>query len=521
MSQEAKVNYPWFKKEDTDAFFALFQNNLANFVVIATAMLGMGFSAEIVFGKVIPGAAVAVIFGNLYYAYSANRLAQKEGRTDVTALSYGISTPVMFVFLFGVLLPAKTITGDAELAWKIGLAACFLSGLIEVLVSASGNWLRDNLPRAAILGALAGVALTFIGGEMLFKTLDMPVVGLFVLAIILVGLLGKVYMPFKIPASLFAIVIGTGLAYIIGAADTKQITEGLAQVGFYPMLPTFGVFEGFGYLFSGALIGLLAVILPITLYNAIETMNNVEAMSAEGDSYDVRECQAVDGAGTMLGALFGGAFPTTVYIASVGSKWMGAGRGYSILNAVVFGITAMAGLIAAMAAIIPLAVVAPILVFVGMSMVATTFQSNETKYYPAVVIAMLPYFANYIMSRFNTAAGETVEAISTGLVPLGQGAMFTGIILGAITVYIIDHNFKKASIFAFIGAGLSFIGIMHAPKLGVFAANEFMAGYIIMGLFFLYYAFQDPKKISYRKVDTDLGQVEVEVDTNQKEGYTK
>src|SRR5690606_34463286 len=119
-----RVHYPWYKKEDTDAFFALFQNNLANFVVIAVTMLGMGFPAEIVFGKVIPGAAIAVLAGNLYYAYSANRLAQKEGRTDVTALSYGISTPVMFIFLFGVLLPAKELTNDPELAWKIGLAAC-------------------------------------------------------------------------------------------------------------------------------------------------------------------------------------------------------------------------------------------------------------------------------------------------------------------------------------------------------------------------------------------------------------
>ena len=55
-----RVHYPWYKKEDTDAFFALFQNNIANFVIIAISMLGMGFPAEIVFGQVLPGAAVAV-----------------------------------------------------------------------------------------------------------------------------------------------------------------------------------------------------------------------------------------------------------------------------------------------------------------------------------------------------------------------------------------------------------------------------------------------------------------------------
>lgn len=81
------VHYPWYKKEDTDAFFALFQNNIANFVVIAIAMLGMGFPADIVFGQVLPGAAVAVMAGNFYYAWYAARLARKENRADVTALS--------------------------------------------------------------------------------------------------------------------------------------------------------------------------------------------------------------------------------------------------------------------------------------------------------------------------------------------------------------------------------------------------------------------------------------------------
>lgn len=51
--------YPWFIKEDINAFFALFQNNLANFVVIAITMLAMGYPARIVFGMVIPGASIS------------------------------------------------------------------------------------------------------------------------------------------------------------------------------------------------------------------------------------------------------------------------------------------------------------------------------------------------------------------------------------------------------------------------------------------------------------------------------
>jgi AGZA family xanthine/uracil permease-like MFS transporter len=495
------VHYPWYKKEDTDAFFALFQNNIANFVIIALSMLGMGFPASIVYGQVLPGAAVAVMVGNFYYAWSATRLARRERRSDVTALSYGISTPVMFVFLFGVLLPAKQLTGDAELAWKIAVAACFLSGAIEVLISLVGRWAQHHLPRAAMLGAVAGVALTFIAGEMLFKTLEMPIIGLLVLAIILVGLLARVSMPFRLPTSLFAIVIGTALAYLIGDAEGARFSDAFAYLGFYPLIPNLAWFEGLGLLFTGML-AILTVVLPITLYNAIETMNNVEAMAAAGDAYDVRECQAVDGVGTMLGALFGGAFPTTVYIATVGAKWMGAGRGYSLLNGAVYGLATMFGLIAMLAALIPVAVVAPILVFVGISMIATAFQTNDQRYYPAVALAMLPYFANYLMTRFNRGAGEVVADISGAIVAMGQGAMFMAIFLGAISVSVIDREFHKAAIFAVIAAAFSFVGLMHAPSLGINAAQDFSIGYLGMAALFVFFAWQEQRQAQQSQVNT-------------------
>ncbi|TCT16104.1 AGZA family xanthine/uracil permease-like MFS transporter [Natranaerovirga pectinivora] len=483
-----KVNYPWFKKEDIDGFFALFQNNLANFVLIAVLMLSMGFPTSIVFGKVIPGAAVAVLFGNLYYARMARKLAEKENRTDVTALSYGISTPVMFIYLFGVLGPALVHTGDPELAWKIGLAACFLGGLIESLGSVAGNFMRKILPRAAMLGSLAGVAFAFIGAELFFKTYEMPMPGMVVLGIILIGLVGKKKMPFKIPASLFAIIIGTALAYILGDAEVSSISDGLSNLGFYPVLPTFGVFQGMSLLFRDML-HLLAILLPISIYNFIETMNNVESMAAAGDDYNVGEAQLADGVGTMIGSVFGGVFPTTVYIASTGAKWMNAGRGYSIINGIVFLLASVFGVIAAISAIIPVPVIAPILVFVGISMVSQTFRSVEQKHYPAVVIAMFPYFSNYLMTRFRAPS----EVLSSGIIPLGHGAMFTGLVWGTMLVFIIDNQYKKATIAALVGAGLSAIGLMHAPEIAWMFDYKFVVGYALMALLFVYFGYTNEK----------------------------
>lgn len=476
-----RKKYPWFIKEDINAFFALFQNNLANFVVIAITMLGMGYPAQIVYGMVIPGAAISVLFGNFYYAHMANKLAIKENRTDVTALAYGISTPPMFIFLFGVLKPALDVTGDPYVAITIGMAACFLGGVIEALGALIGPWLRDNLPRASMLGALAGVAFSVIAGQMFFHTFESPVIGMFVLVIVFIGLVAQKRMPFRIPASLFAIIIGTVLAYATKVSNFSNIADGLNHVGFYFPLPTLGVIRGFKLLF-GPMIGLLAALLPISVYNFIETMNNVEAMASAGDDYNVAEAQLADGVGTMVGTLFGGVFPTTVYLASVSSKWLRGGRGYSIINGIVFFIASTFGIIAAMAAIIPLQVVAPILVFVGISMVSQTFSSIPQKHYPAAVLAMYPYLANYLSTKFAGAAPDALSAVSSSVVPLGQGAMFTAIILGALVVFIIDGEYNKAAITSLVGAVMSALGFMHAPKLAIMHNTQFVLAYVVVAI---------------------------------------
>lgn len=494
----SSVEYPLFRKEDVDGFWALFQNNLANFAWLAITMVGMGFSPAIVFGRMIPGAAIAVASGNFYYANMAKRLALKEGRVDVTALSYGLSTPVQFIYMVVITGGALSITGNHETAWQIAVAACVLGGVIEVLGGFIGRWVREFLPRAAMLGALAGVALTFIAGELFFKTFAAPVVGSVVLVIILLGLLARAPMPFKIPSALVAIVVGTVLAYILGVAEPGNVAAAAGDFGLFIPLPSLAAFQGFALLF-GEYSHLLAVIIPISVYNFVETMNNVEAVSAMGDDYDVREAQFADGAGTILGALFGGILPTTVYIASVGAKEMNAGRGYSILNGGVFLVAASIGLIGAVSRVIPIEVIAPILVYVGVVMVANAFVKSPHHHGPAVALAMIPYFANYLGTRINRGAIDAFPAgaailhdISPAIMPLTQGAMFTALLWGAITVFLIDKQYKRAAAVGATMAVLAAFGLMHAPRLqfmGGGLQNQFVIGYVIVALFCLAFSF--------------------------------
>jgi len=126
-------------------------------------------------------------------------------------------------------------------------------------------------------------------------------------------------------------------------------------------------------------------------------------------------------------------------------------------------------------------------------MVSTAFSSVKQKHFPAVVLAMFPYFANYIMTRFNGAAGEVVAKTSAGIVPLGQGAMFTGLIWGAILVFILENEYKKAAFASLAGTVLAATGFMHAAKLSFMENYQYPLGYLIMAIMFVVfeYAFKD------------------------------
>ena len=492
----AKVHYPLFIKQDADGFWALFQNNLANFAWLVVFMLGAGFPADLVFGQMVPGAAIAVAAGNFVYAGMAKRLAEREGRLDVTALSYGISTPIQFIYMVVIAVAIKNATGDPYVAWQVAVGACLLGGIILVVGSFVGRQVQNFLPRAAMLGALAGVALTFIAGELFFVTFNHPQIGTLAFAIIIIGMIGKATMPGKIPATLVAVVLGTILAFVFGVASVENITKATQSLGVYIPMPGATAFTGLQLLF-GQYSHLLGVIIPISIYNLIETMNNVEAVATMGDVYDVKACQFTDGCGTILGSLFGGILPTTVYIASVGAKDTGAGQGYSILNGIVFLAAASLGLVGAISALIPAAVIAPILVYVGVVMVANAFIRSPHHHAPAVAIAMIPYLANYLGTRFNRGAidafpsgASIIQGISPAIMPLAQGAMFTALCWGAVTAFLIDRDYMKAAIMSGVMTVLALFGFMHAPAirfLGGGMQNQFVIGYAVMTLFFLAY----------------------------------
>src|ERR1041384_5005687 len=105
---DARGAQPLFVAGDIDGFFGLAVDNLIQFLLIISLSVGvLGFSTSLVIGSVLPAAALSVLVGNLYYARQAQLLSAATGRTDVTALPYGINTVSLFAFVFLVMVPVK------------------------------------------------------------------------------------------------------------------------------------------------------------------------------------------------------------------------------------------------------------------------------------------------------------------------------------------------------------------------------------------------------------------------------
>lgn len=486
----------YFVKSDWNGFFGLFTNNLTNVLVMATLLsVVVGLPNDIVFGRIIPAVGFSIFIASGYYTYMAVKLSRKEGRTDVTALPSGTSVPHMFLVVFLVIGPVYWSTGNAMIAWSAGLVWAFFEGIIELLGSIFGERLRNTLPRAAMLGSLAGVSITYIALNPAFTVFAVPYIGLVALAIVLLGFVGNVKMPFNIPVGLVAIVVGVVIGWVSGFMTLDGLTLSIQNVSFGLPIPSISrYFDGFG-----DAIPFLVAAVPLGIYNFFETIDNVESASVAGDTYSTREALLADGITTIVGSLFGNPFPTAVFIGHPGWKNAGARIGYSVLMGFVIFIFAVFGLIGILLNVIPIAAILPILLYIGIVITTQAFTSVDAKYAPAVVMAIIPWLADWTRNAVDISLGEAstnagaigYEALANagldyfGMMQLGAGSIVVGILLGTITVYVIDHRLTSAGVTAFIAAALSFFGIIHGGALSINANEPMTIGYVFMAIIFI------------------------------------
>jgi adenine/guanine/hypoxanthine permease len=484
---------------DWNAFFGFGTNILVNMLVL-TGLLRfvLKMPDSIVFGRILPALGLMMCLSTFYYAWLAYRLAQKTGRTDVCALPSGVSVPHMFIVTFVIMLPITLKTGDPIKGWSAGLVWVFFQSFILMIGGFIAPYIRKITPRAALLGTLAGVSVTFISMRPALEMYMTPQIGLICFAIILVAWFGGVKYPKGIPAGLVAIAAGMLIAWGsnlfglgLGGLSLKGVGDAFANFGFSVPLPAVGqVFSGFEFLGI-----ILVTAIPFGIYDLVEAMDNVESAEAAGDEYPTTRVLTADGVVSLIGCLMGNPFINAVYIGHPGWKAMGGRIGYSAATGIMVVLLSWFGIISVLLALVPVVAISPILLYIGMLIGAQAFQTTPVKHAPAIVLALTPHLAAWAKLQIDTMlastmtaaqtvgglAADKVDAVKTaaiaalpqqgviyhGLEVMGGGSILAGLVLGAIAVFVIERDFLKASAFALAGAVMTYFGFMHGEAVGI------------------------------------------------------
>ena len=147
--------------------------------------------------------------------------------------------------------------------------------------------------------------------------------------------------------------------------------------------------------------------------------------------------------------------------------------------------------------LIPVVAISPILLYIGALIGAQAFQTTPRSHAPAICFALVPHLAAWAkvqvdgaLNAAGTSAGEVGAAalanlgvLYDGMAILGSGAILSGLILGAIVVFIIERKFLTSAAFATAGAVLTFFGFMHGPEVGFAVQPMVAASYAVVATF--------------------------------------
>lgn len=462
-----RTSYRWFAAGDINGFFALTIDNLALLAGMSAILLGVfHLPADLVLGRMLPGSALGVLVGDLAYSLLALRLARRTGRDDVCAMPLGIDTPSMFGLCFGVIGPLWLLTHDAQRTLAVSSAVLAAMGLAKIAGAFLGEHVRRSLPRSAMLGALAAVAIALIGFTSLQKIAAEPVGGLVALGVVLSALVAGRRLPWGVPAMIGALALAT-LAWALFAAPGLSV-PGLPTLRWLPPQ------AGWLWLDSlGGALPYLPLALPFALLTLVGGIDNTESASTAGDAYATRDILLVEGVATFVAAVFGGTLQNTPYIGHPAYKRMGCRAGYTVATGLFIGVGASLGLIAWLLAWLPESVLVPILVYVGLEMASQALRETHAAHLPALVLGFAPAIAKLVSIHVNSLL-EAVPAAQAALGPaqreslqaltmLGNGFIVTSMLWSTLVIDLVDRRPTRLAVVSLLAAALTVCGVIHSP----------------------------------------------------------
>jgi AGZA family xanthine/uracil permease-like MFS transporter len=479
---DTQRRYRWFVLGDLNGFFGLMFDNLTVLSFLAGILIFVfKFPADIVYGRMFPGTAFGVLFGDLVYTWMAFRLAKRTGNTRVTAMPLGLDTPSTIGITLVVLGPAfvglkaegLNERDAAMMTWYIGMATMVMMGIVKVIFSFLGKWVQRIVPQAGLLGSLAGIGLGLIGITPLIDILGMPLVGLVALGLVFYTLVARINLPKKIPGVFASVAVGTLLYYLLGSTGVVGGTyTGFSggELHFGLPVPTLDFLQG-----MTRALKYLPIAIPFGILTVVGGINVTESARVAGDDFNTRNILLTEAVATLIAGFCGGVAQSTPYIGQPAYKHMGSRAGYTLLTGVFIGLGGVLGYVSFIVELIPRAVLAPILVFVALDIVVQAFQACPARHAPAVAFAFFPTIARLLAIKlgntevvppelFDKAMNAPGKSLPEMLVTvaMGNGFIVTAMLWGAFLAEMIDRHLRVAAWYLLALAVLSFFGIIHS-----------------------------------------------------------
>jgi len=518
---EKSARYNWFTVGDINGFFGIIFDAMAVLAFLSGILIvTFDFPAEIVYKHMIPGSVAAVLFGDLFYTWLAFRLARRTGNAETTAMPQGLDAPSTIGLPLAVYGPAFLMLkgkgyspeAAAMLTWQLGMACMILIGAIKFLLAFCGRFVQRIVPAAGLLGSLAGIGLALIGFGPLVDIFSAPVVGMISLGLVFYVLIARIDLPGRIPGVLLAMAAGTAIYHGMGELGISVGQYAPPHLVLHPGIPvpSLGFLEGLPLALS-----YLPIVVPFALLVVVGGINVTASAQISGDDYNTRSILLVDACSTLISGLCGGVAQTTPYVGQPAYHRMGARAGYTLLTGLFLGLGGMLGLVGFIIALVPKAVLGPILLFVALEIVAQAFHATPRKHAAAVALAIFPSVARMLAIQFGNTAlvptanfqrllttmGDTLPPLLVE-VSLGNGFIITGMLWGAFLCEMIDRRLKACAAYLGILAVFSLFGIVHSadPNGSMYLpwrlldparelAYLFTVGYAVLGTMMLLLSF--------------------------------
>ena len=469
---------------DADATVAQVGFNLAQLVIPAFLLAPAGITLDFSVGHLLPGYALGFAVGSFGLVALATRLAQRQGRSDVTAHVYGNNVPAIITYSLSIMLPVFLQTHDPLQAWRVGAAAVIWTGIFKLVAAPAATVLRRLIPPAAAMTVFGAAMYSYLAMVLLQRIFDQPMIGLIALAIVAIGVLAGVPVTrWRIPVFLVAWLVPLACGIAIGYVH--PVWQGLRAT--LPWVASLAPLSALALALP-----YLSVILPMAIYQILQDIAAVAGASAAGDEYDARSILFWDGVGTLVCGICGSTVAPVVYALHPPYKQIGARISFSFWTPIVLLGVVGSGLTLFFAQLFPWSILAAMIAYVSIGVGLATLRRVEPKYWAGVLLGLMLPTGAVVTATINSAlpalglvSGQpNVQAALNRSIywasvqGLGNGFLFLVLVVAAVVTELIDRNFGRAAIWCVIAAAFAWVGLLHSVIMRWEAQPQYAYGWI-------------------------------------------